>query len=258
MRNYEQRRVTILESILCCLVERERAAAMVGDLLETHADGLRVWFYLASLRLIVSLALRSLAWWVGSVIAGFAAFLVLVRIPGLWHASYVRALQNPYNRWFWHFVHYHHRTFEFFELSHGFVSVPFLCAGAVLFWRYGYRSRMTQLAAILFLSGMPWTYYPNGLLWIAGTVVMVVVILGPIFAPQWRKPLFILMASTLPACFLLKAGFFMAFTVFGHVSYLRIALGCSLMICGTAVFCLVCFWLQNRFLPEDKARRELA
>ena len=169
----------IAERLLARVAGSERAAAIMGDLVELSATRSRLWFWTTYARTLISLGWRTPVAFIG----GFAGFCLFLSLYSIWmHSSLNKYLD--------------------FDLDIDWTSVIFLAAISVTLWfalpyailRFGHRDRMTQLCWAFFLLTTP-VFCLRTSVTLTCTLVTLAVILAALFSPLWRRPMIVLAAT---------------------------------------------------------------
>jgi hypothetical protein len=177
-------RLKLLERVLARFTTPDRAASILGDLLETsHTKG-KLWFWVSFARVLLSLAWRAPAAWFGAYAAGGMLFVSMVNHDPLWNSVGFKDV-DP--------------SGLVTVLSFCFVGIPgialwFIAPYAAL--RFGLSDRFTQLAVSLFavttLALLPTRLH--GML-PAGAVLLVASITAGLLLPAWRRQVIDLLAT---------------------------------------------------------------
>jgi hypothetical protein len=178
------------EWLLAHIAGPDRAAAILGDLLELSVTRGRLWFWIAYIRTLVSLGWRTP---VGFVIA-IASGTFLYRVVTTWLLNHrVHSLMHVgiYGKYYPH-VWIFTCNLTALMAQGLFFAMPFVLI------RFGLRNRLTQLACALFLIALPF-YTLNFLLMDISTIFCVLAIAFALLLPLWRRPLIVLAATCIPA-----------------------------------------------------------
>jgi len=172
------------EWLLARVTNPTRAAAILGDLTEMAGTRGRLWFWLAYFR-----TLLELGWRVSfSFVLGCATFSVIYWLCSFWRVWLLHALRlgQPY-------MLLHMPTYIWPFLYN--VTIPMWFTAPFAVARYGVRDRFVRLTLLFTLAMTCALLYPHPitLLFVA---IMLCAIAVSLFSERWRKPVFVLAATT--------------------------------------------------------------
>jgi hypothetical protein len=171
------------EWLLARITDPTRAAAILGDLTEMEATRGRLWFWLAYARTLVELGWRVPF----SFVFGCAIFSLIYCFFVFWGGRLLHdwRFSSPYTM--------HEASYLY--LFHNIVTTPMWFIASFAVARYGVHDRFARLALLLSLASTCALVYPRPitLLFMALTLCAIAVSL---FSEQWRKPVFVLAATT--------------------------------------------------------------
>jgi hypothetical protein len=181
------RRASIPEWILARITDPARAAAVMGDLEELAVARGRVWFWSAYVRTLVALGWRACV----AFFLSLVSVATMVRLYPIWVHHELGHLSTGW-----------HVNVFFGQLA--VESGPLLNAIAMSLWfvlpfawmRFGRRDRLTTFASAMFLSTMGvFSFRP----WLidASSIATLLIILAALFSSLWRRPLTILVVTSL-------------------------------------------------------------
>jgi hypothetical protein len=240
----------IAEWLLARIAGCDRAAAIMGDLLELSATRGRLWFWTAYARTLISLGWRAPVAFVFAMAS--MRFIFGTVFPWLWNRRTTHLMDaglfGVYNQ---------HIRLITWNIS--MVTAQFLCfAFAFVLVRFGWRNRLTQLACALFLIAMPIYSLRPWFMDLSG-VAMMLIIAAALVAPPWRKPLAVLAGTCLPAI-AVKGTYLILLTsltipyhrkVFALRSWVNAYDAISFVL--AAIVCLYLYrWLLQRPLASDR------
>jgi hypothetical protein len=244
------------EWLLARLTDRDRAAAILGDLEEISTTRGRLWFVAAYARTLITLGWRTPV----AFVAGFAGFWLMMSRLSVW-------LRIP-------------ASIKTAHMPHGTIpatlavpSTGFLMIFSMALWfalpyaivRFGHRDRMAQLYFAFFLLTTPF-FFLRGSFSLSGSIspifalLTITLILAALFSPLWRKPMMVLAATSVTAIAALEAGTDIATKIyhphfhspleFNLTSWIVVRLTC---VGAFAVTALVCTYLHRRLLRQRPA-----
>jgi hypothetical protein len=230
------------EWLLARLTDPTRAAAIMGDLLEISAIRGPLWFWTAYARTLVTLGWRGPV----ALLFAIACMKLMFRevLPWLAHVMTDRlsdaGLFGQQN----------------LRVSMILWNIPMVMAECLIFAlpfalvRFGLRSRLTQLACILFVIAIP-VYAP--LPWVRDLsgVLTVLAIMTALVASLWRRPMMVLAGTCATAVVAVVVCVHTLVAVF-HQNFFRLP-GSTKSICnvvGVALAVIVCSGLHARLLGK--------
>jgi hypothetical protein len=234
MRNVEP-----TEWLLARFAGRDRASAILGDLLEVSTTRGRVWFWTAYIHTLISLGWRAPV-----------AFLCAYSCSNsYWLLTAIRASMH----WLFHWVplagHVNHMPLEIRldPLVSPLYGLHFLAPFVLVC--FGLRDRLTRLALVLFLGILP--TYSNRLAGLSVVEVFAAIaVLVALCLREWRRPLLVLALCLMPRYALVEALQYSyqpahrAIFLHHPFSYLTLTL-------SSIVAAVLCLWL-NRLLLRPR------
>ena len=177
------RKTPIAEWLLAHVAGRDRAAAIMGDLTEMTATRGRVWFWMAYARTILEVGWRVSS----SFVFSCAIFSLIYCFFDFWWIRLLHGLQlsSPYTM---------HEA-EFIDLFHNVVTTPLWFIAPFAVARYGVHDRFARLALLLSLATTCALVYPRPIT-LLFMVITLCAIAVSLFLKKWRKPVFVLAATT--------------------------------------------------------------
>jgi hypothetical protein len=244
MHTISTRSSHFLENTLARFTTRERASAMLGDLLEMSESHSTSWFYVSFMRLLAATAWPRTIAWFGSYLVG-CVFLYLA--GNLWPQ--------------WRHTPHALPSLSVFSDSVGLLSIllvlPLSFSATYLACRYGVRDRMTQLAVTLAaVSILPFLLIPFPFLLLISGAFVLTLMLAALFTSTSRRALVILATSSISAGLLMMATFVLftliyPTTVFQH-PYLRFAVVNGSGLIALCVFTSVSGWMHKRLFHKTE------
>jgi hypothetical protein len=172
------------EWLLARFVGNERAAVILGDLLEIATTRGRLWFWSAYARTLISLAWRTPL-----------AFLCAYAFSG-WIATNGFMIINSLRRHFlWNVHPYYPPAVWRIPLGDSILALWFILPFVLV--QYGYRDRLTQLASAVFLLTLPYFSLTGAGINFAG-LATAATILAAMCLNTWRRPMVVLAATVAP------------------------------------------------------------
>lgn len=227
----------------------ERAAAIMGDLEELAATRGRLWSWTAYVRVLISLGWRAP---VAFLVAIFS-MRIMFRAAIPWIARALPWRLNSPGLIGEHNLRLSHDLWNFATISAQ--CLIFVLPFALV--RFGARSRVTILAAILLLAALP-VYTADSLVRDISGALTLLAVAAALAIPIWRRPLAVLAATCLTAiavkmtCFLLP--FYLPARVYGRQIYHIPAPWWPFAdAISFAIAAIVCLYLCRRLLRQRPA-----
>jgi len=170
-------KLKLLEATLARYTPPDRAASILGDLLETAQTEGRLWFWASFIRVLCSLAWRVPVAWLGAYAIGGSLIALLMTHDPLWLSADFKHV-NPSGAV---------AMTAFMIVTTPGMALWFVAPYAAL--RFGLRDRFSQLAVALFIVttlALLLGRYPAAL--ITGAAVLIAAIVAALFRRDWRKP----------------------------------------------------------------------
>jgi hypothetical protein len=234
------------EALLARITTPERAAAILGDLLELSATRGRLWFWTAYARTLLSLGWRTPVALVGAYACAKSYWVfTAIQASSHWLVRWLPRANPRYFSYFW--------TLPLTTMLQGLVFLlPFVLV------RFGPRDRLTRLACVFFLLSLPLSGNRISGLYLVGGLTAIAVP-AALCLRDWRRPMTVLAVALVPRYAIAKAFFFLLAThqhsiVWGRGLFLAFRL---LPIAAAAVVCsLLHRWSLEQ--PEVSSPAELA
>jgi hypothetical protein len=189
-------KTSLPEWLLARLTDRDRAAAILGDLTEMAATRGRLWFVTAYARTLITLGWRTPVAVVAAVVS--VKYVRRFGLSGLLYTLHLSATSfNGIRLWYQQHNYLAHLAHFSWIASLSAVFTLWILLPYAAF-RFGVRNRLTYLAGTLFLLGLPvYTLRPQIYLFTGLACALVVV--AALASPLWRWQMFFL-AANYPIC----------------------------------------------------------
>jgi uncharacterized protein (TIGR03435 family) len=177
MPEVQMDKLELLEAMLSRYTPPDRAASILGDLLETARFKGRLWFWISFTRILCSLAWRVPVAWLGAYAFGVSVIALMMTHDPLWLSADFKNI-NP----------------------SGPISIPALLIvttpGMALWFvapyaalRFGLRDRFSQLAGALFtLTTLTLVFGRHSAALVIGASLLVAAVIAALCLRDWRKP----------------------------------------------------------------------
>jgi uncharacterized protein (TIGR03435 family) len=170
-------RLELLEATLSRYTPPDRAASILGDLLESAQTKGRLWFWFSFIRILGSLAWRVPVAWVGAYAVGAVLIALMMTHDPLWLNADFRHV-NPSGTI---------AMSAFMVVSVPGMALWFVAPYAAL--RFGLRDRVSQLALVLFtVTTLTLLLGKYSAALIVGAAMLVALVVAALFRRDWRKP----------------------------------------------------------------------
>lgn len=249
------------EWLLARFVGEQRAAAILGDLLEISTNRGRLWLWAAYLQTLIQIGWRTFVAFLCAY--AFSTWVAMGGFPTIraLFGSFSSNIHRKAPQAIWHiFVRSAHHTAPFaiwhVPLGDSLIALWFILPFVLV--RFGFRDRLTQLAAALFLLTMPFfSLSPIGVNF-AGFVTAAL-ILASLCLNGWRRPMVVLIATVAPVA--------VAILVSPKVWYLFLSRGYGFdspqlqwatglyRVVELSLAAIVCSFLYRRLLQKKSADR---
>jgi uncharacterized protein (TIGR03435 family) len=169
-------KMELLETTLARYIPPDRAAAILGDLLETARSRGRLWFCLSFTRILCSLAWRVPAAWLGAYAMGTSVIALLMTHDPLWLDADFKHV-NPSGTV---------AMAAFTVVATPGMALWFVAPYAAL--RFGLRDKFSQLAVALFAlttAALLLGRSPAAL--IAGAALLIIATIAGLARSEWRR-----------------------------------------------------------------------
>jgi hypothetical protein len=168
-------RLKLLEGMLSRFTPRDRAASILGDLVESAEKNGQLWFWVSFSRVLMSLAWRRPAAWLGAYAIGAMMFAFMMKGDPLWNGIALRFANT--------------RTLPA-AISTGIVGIvgsPLWFIAPYSMLRFGFHDRFTRLALCLFiLTNLRMLLSPLQTILILCAALVSVGLLTGLFSRKWR------------------------------------------------------------------------
>jgi hypothetical protein len=233
------------EWLLARLTTPDRAAAILGDLTEMAATRGRLWFWTAYARTLITLGwLTPVAFVLALAAKRFIVSAILPlevgrRVSHLAEAGLFGAY-NPHLRLIsWNLTMVLARWLIF--------ALPFVLL------RFGLRNRLTQLTCALFLFAVP-VYALRPWIMDLSSLLIAATIIATLISPLWRRPMFVLTATTVAAIATTVSGLYLLGQVFHHNFLWLTAFDVAIYdAIGLALAVIFCLYLSHLLLRQPPA-----
>jgi hypothetical protein len=233
--------LALADWLLARIAGRDRAAAILGDLLEISAARGRLWFWIAYTRTLISLGWRTPVGYICSL----ASLRIVLGI--LFHMRMHYGTSSLMEAGIFGVYSQHARAlFMNLSLLMGqcmIFAVPFTLV------RFGPRDRLSRLACVLLLVALP-VYSQRPLLMDLSGVLTALAVFAALVSSLWRKPLAILAATGITS----MASFgILASLQRGGILRLSASTRLVCIDIGIAIAVVVCLYLHRLLLRPRPA-----
>ena len=170
-------KLEFLETTLARYTPPDRAASILGDLLETAQTKGRLWFWASFTRVLCSLAWRVPAAWIGAYLIGAFFIATMMNHDPLWTDAGFKGV-NPTSPL---------AVGAFMVLTVPGMALWFVAPYTAL--RFGLRDRFSQLAVALFTvtTLALWLARYSTAALVTGAFLLVAAVIATLFLRHWRK-----------------------------------------------------------------------
>jgi uncharacterized protein (TIGR03435 family) len=170
-------KLELLEATLSHYTPPDRAASILGDLLETAQTKGRLWFWFSFIRVLGSLAWRVPVALLGAYAVGGTLIALMMTHDPLWLDADFRHV-NPSGTI---------ATSAFMVVAVPGMALWFVAPYAAL--RFGLRDRVGQLALVLLtVTTLTLLFGKYSTALVAGAAVLITLVVSALFRCDWRKP----------------------------------------------------------------------
>lgn len=241
-----------LELVLSLFVTRDRAASILGDLLETADENGMAWFWMSFLRILISLAWRPVLAWAGAYATGITMLSIALHLGPFWQKV------EP--------IRYAHQQ-DALDLTllatAALMSAPLWFLAPYCILRYGLRDRVTLLTITIgALSTLAFVFGPLQWIMRVCTACAIALSLVALARPAWRRPFLVSALTSAAGVLIAMAASGSLVSITAHsFHWSPSALGALTRldsVCAFMLFLAAFSYIRNRVLYRLDAGRSIA